>query len=94
MPQISQLPASPEAVEIAIDQLFGSVAALSAISEALLTHVMTLAPQTAENLGLHLGIHAEMTHQTLLSESEGVRQQFQQAIARAQEQILAFRRTS
>lgn len=93
MADVPQLPASPESVEIAIDQLVGSVAALSAINEALLTHVMTLAPQTAETLELHLAIHAEMTHQSLQSESETVRQQFKRAVANAQEQILTFRRT-
>ena len=88
-----QVPASAESVEAAIDRLFGSVAALSAISEALLTHVMTLVPQMAETLALHLEIHAAMGQQALQSESETVHQQFKQTVARAQEQILIFRRT-
>jgi len=93
MARIPQLPASQESVEAAIDRLIGSVAALSTISEALLTHVMTLAPQEAETLELHLAIHAEMTHQSLQSESETVQQHFKRAVANAQEQILTFRRT-
>nr|WP_297529387.1 hypothetical protein [uncultured Roseateles sp.] len=87
MTELQKLPLTMEQAEAAIDGLTGRIVAMSAIQQALIAHIIQIAPTGIDLLRTRVALQTADAQELIHNESEGCRQLFLHEVASANQLI-------